>query len=239
MLPTAIQPLNQAKTLFAGIVLVGGLLLLPARHPRRHHGAIARRTRRTASSGRPAARHCAGSSAPRMTGSTGLRALVDPRAAQGVRRRASRSTTSRSTFRPGTLTALIGPNGAGKSTLFNLLTNLYRSDAGHESRSSARRSPGSERRDRAPRPRAHVSDGARLPRDDGRSRTCWPGCTSRRAHRSGRSVRAWRPRAGRSASLTQRAEALLDAVGLARASATATRRRCRWAARRSSSSRAR
>ncbi len=28
------------------------------------------------------------------------------------------------------LTALIGPNGAGKSTLFNLLTNLYRSDAG-------------------------------------------------------------------------------------------------------------
>jgi branched-chain amino acid transport system ATP-binding protein len=30
----------------------------------------------------------------------------------------------------GTLTALIGPNGAGKSTLFNLLTNLYRADAG-------------------------------------------------------------------------------------------------------------
>ncbi|MFN2460383.1 MAG: ABC transporter ATP-binding protein [Candidatus Velthaea sp.] len=31
---------------------------------------------------------------------------------------------------PATLTALIGPNGAGKSTLFNLLTNLYASDAG-------------------------------------------------------------------------------------------------------------
>src|SRR5471032_2340546 len=30
----------------------------------------------------------------------------------------------------GSLTALIGPNGAGKSTLFNLLTNLYPSDAG-------------------------------------------------------------------------------------------------------------
>ena len=29
LLPTAIQPLNQAKTLFAGVVLVGGLLLLP------------------------------------------------------------------------------------------------------------------------------------------------------------------------------------------------------------------
>ena len=30
----------------------------------------------------------------------------------------------------GTLTALIGPNGAGKSTLFNLMTNLYQADAG-------------------------------------------------------------------------------------------------------------
>jgi branched-chain amino acid transport system ATP-binding protein len=30
----------------------------------------------------------------------------------------------------GTLTALIGPNGAGKTTLFNLITNLYRPDAG-------------------------------------------------------------------------------------------------------------
>jgi branched-chain amino acid transport system ATP-binding protein len=32
--------------------------------------------------------------------------------------------------RSGTLTALIGPNGAGKSTLFNLLTNLYTADSG-------------------------------------------------------------------------------------------------------------
>jgi branched-chain amino acid transport system permease protein len=30
----------------------------------------------------------------------------------------------------GSLTALIGPNGAGKSTVFNLVTNLYRPDAG-------------------------------------------------------------------------------------------------------------
>ena len=30
----------------------------------------------------------------------------------------------------GSITALIGPNGAGKSTLFNLVTNLYRADAG-------------------------------------------------------------------------------------------------------------
>ena len=30
----------------------------------------------------------------------------------------------------GSLTALIGPNGAGKSTLFNLITNLYPVDAG-------------------------------------------------------------------------------------------------------------
>jgi branched-chain amino acid transport system ATP-binding protein len=30
----------------------------------------------------------------------------------------------------GALTALIGPNGAGKTTVFNLVTNLYRPDAG-------------------------------------------------------------------------------------------------------------
>lgn len=30
----------------------------------------------------------------------------------------------------GSLTALIGPNGAGKTTLFNLVTNLFRADAG-------------------------------------------------------------------------------------------------------------
>jgi len=35
------------------------------------------------------------------------------------------------TVESGTLTALIGPNGAGKSTLFNLLTNLYGSDGGN------------------------------------------------------------------------------------------------------------
>jgi branched-chain amino acid transport system ATP-binding protein len=34
------------------------------------------------------------------------------------------------TVAQGTLTALIGPNGAGKTTLFNLITNLYRPDAG-------------------------------------------------------------------------------------------------------------
>jgi branched-chain amino acid transport system ATP-binding protein len=30
----------------------------------------------------------------------------------------------------GSLSALIGPNGSGKTTLFNLITNLYRADAG-------------------------------------------------------------------------------------------------------------
>ena len=30
----------------------------------------------------------------------------------------------------GGLSALIGPNGSGKTTLFNLITNLYRADAG-------------------------------------------------------------------------------------------------------------
>jgi branched-chain amino acid transport system ATP-binding protein len=32
--------------------------------------------------------------------------------------------------REGSLTALIGPNGAGKTTLFNLITNVFRPDAG-------------------------------------------------------------------------------------------------------------
>jgi branched-chain amino acid transport system ATP-binding protein len=30
----------------------------------------------------------------------------------------------------GSLTAVIGPNGAGKTTVFNLVTNLFRPDAG-------------------------------------------------------------------------------------------------------------
>ncbi|HEV3176958.1 MAG TPA: ATP-binding cassette domain-containing protein, partial [Stellaceae bacterium] len=30
----------------------------------------------------------------------------------------------------GSLSTLIGPNGSGKTTLFNLITNLYRADAG-------------------------------------------------------------------------------------------------------------
>ncbi len=34
------------------------------------------------------------------------------------------------TVRAGSLTAAIGPNGGGKTTLFNVLTNLYRPDAG-------------------------------------------------------------------------------------------------------------
>lgn len=33
-------------------------------------------------------------------------------------------------LRPGSITGLIGPNGSGKTTLFNLITGLYRPDAG-------------------------------------------------------------------------------------------------------------
>jgi ABC-type branched-subunit amino acid transport system ATPase component len=32
--------------------------------------------------------------------------------------------------RPGSITGLIGPNGSGKTTLFNLITGIYRADAG-------------------------------------------------------------------------------------------------------------
>lgn len=35
------------------------------------------------------------------------------------------------TARSGEIVALIGPNGAGKTTVFNVLTGLYRPDAGH------------------------------------------------------------------------------------------------------------
>ncbi len=35
------------------------------------------------------------------------------------------------TVEEGSITSIIGPNGAGKTTLFNLLTGLYKPDAGH------------------------------------------------------------------------------------------------------------
>ena len=34
------------------------------------------------------------------------------------------------TLEPGELVAVIGPNGAGKTTVFNLLTGVYKADAG-------------------------------------------------------------------------------------------------------------
>jgi branched-chain amino acid transport system permease protein len=48
LLPTAIQPLSQAKTLFTGAVLVGGLLLLPQGILGLITGALARRAPRSA-----------------------------------------------------------------------------------------------------------------------------------------------------------------------------------------------
>ncbi|MEA2718694.1 MAG: branched-chain amino acid transport system permease protein livM [Candidatus Eremiobacteraeota bacterium] len=53
ILPTAIQPLNQAKTLFAGIVLVGGLLLLPQGILGVITAAVARKERRTTEAAAP------------------------------------------------------------------------------------------------------------------------------------------------------------------------------------------
>jgi branched-chain amino acid transport system ATP-binding protein len=114
----------------------------------------------------------------------------------------------------GTLTALIGPNGAGKSTLFNLLTNLYRSDAGTVAFFGT--------------PLAgKTSDGiARL----GLVRTfqtarVFPGMTVLENVLAGMHVSArspiWAHALAQSAArreertMTQRAEALLDAVGLA------------------------
>jgi branched-chain amino acid transport system ATP-binding protein len=114
----------------------------------------------------------------------------------------------------GTLTALIGPNGAGKSTLFNLLTNLYRGDAGTVAFFGT--------------PLAGKSSDAiaRL----GLVRTfqtarAFPGMTVLENVLAGMHVSARSPiwahafahgAAGREErTMTQRAEALLDAVGLA------------------------
>ena len=53
ILPTAIQPLNQAKTLFAGVVLVGGLLLLPQGMLGVIASALARKGRRASAPAAP------------------------------------------------------------------------------------------------------------------------------------------------------------------------------------------
>ena len=42
---------------------------------------------------------------------------------------------------PGEIVGLIGPNGAGKTTAFNVITRLYRPDAGDADRAHAVTSP--------------------------------------------------------------------------------------------------
>jgi branched-chain amino acid transport system ATP-binding protein len=118
------------------------------------------------------------------------------------------------TVAPGSLTAIIGPNGAGKSTLFNLLTNLYRPDEGRALLF------GADLTGRAPEAVAAMG----LIRTFQTARV-FPGMTVLENVLAGAHLRV-RSSAGRQALrlpgvrgeerlLTEQAETLLDAVGLA------------------------
>jgi len=113
----------------------------------------------------------------------------------------------------GSLTALIGPNGAGKTTLFNLITNLFRADSGTV------RFFGEDLGERSPSEIA----GLGLLRTFQTARV-FPGMTALEnvmagAHRRLRSPALaqllWLPGArAEERRLTERAEALLELVGL-------------------------
>jgi len=114
----------------------------------------------------------------------------------------------------GSLTALIGPNGAGKTTLFNLVTNLFRRDSGTV------HFFGADLGERTPSAIAALG----LLRTFQTARV-FPGMTALEnvmagAHRKLQSgalaQMLWLPGArAEERRLTQRAEALLDLVGLA------------------------
>ena len=67
----------------------------------------------------------------------------------------------------GEIVGLIGPNGAGKTTLINLITGVHPATAGRVHFEDSDITRAASLPDRAARPRAHLSDRAAVPEDDG------------------------------------------------------------------------
>ena len=115
-------------------VAAGGAALLrrlPHDHLRRDPG------RRRCSPCRPASpAGSASAQVARMRASASMKAAPMTRAphrdrpAQGLCRRASRSTASRSRSQAGSITGLIGPNGSGKSTAIDCIAGFQKLDGG-------------------------------------------------------------------------------------------------------------
>ena len=123
----------------------------------------------------------------------------------------------------GEIFGLIGPNGAGKTTLFNVLTGVYRPDAGEFTFDGVRHHRAEAPHDRRARHRAHVPEHPpvrqhdRARERDGRA----PPAHAARAS-SAPSCAAARTRA-EEAAIARRAHELLDYCGIERARATSSR----------------
>jgi len=113
---TASKMVYAALLMLIIIFLPGGIMSLRLR--RAPAPALERPARARAAAGPAAPRAPAGDGLLEMAGATkrfgGLTAVEDV----GL------------TVRPGEVVGMIGPNGAGKSTLFNLISGIYRPDAG-------------------------------------------------------------------------------------------------------------
>ncbi len=134
----------------------------------------------------------------------------------------------------GSLTALIGPNGAGKTTLFNLITNLFPSDAGEMFFYGDVAQSAVARRHCRAWPDTHVPDGARVSRHDRSGECAGRRATTRFAHNAAQQM-LWLPSARREErELTAKADALARS-GRSYAISRMTRPPiCRWERRSSS-----